>query len=306
MTYPNPFGMGGGGGFAVGPANNIFGATSGAADAIPLTVTPAANRAAAEAVRDAYATANPSWLSEYDGGTSIGIFLFWSSGGDNLMVGQTRIGGQWFDQVSITGVQGVPGSGHVSWLDDVYQQVVSGQGGSLHTDADIHATGTVRGAGGMILASRTLADNVAPTANGDSIYYDINTAVWRPGAPRVCQLPVPQTLLTSANQWQVLTYDGTNMSMQFPRFAGVPTSRLDALQNGDSVRYDSTAQTWYNSRTAGSVMARRQSTAQTINHATDTRVGFDTGDSAQALNSGDVGLTYDGTTNIGRFTNSSG
>ena len=162
----------------------------------------------------------------------------------------------------------------------MYQAVVAGDGGTLHTDSDIHANGSIEADGGMVLAGKILPNAPVVSNFGDSIYFDDVANTWKAGAPRVCDLPVPQSTLTSANYWQVLTFDNTgNMSMQFPRFAGVPTSRLDTLQNGDSVRYDSTAQTWYNSRTAGSCFARRHSVNQTINNLTDVRVAFDTGDS---------------------------
>lgn len=109
MPYP-AFG-GGGDGFALGPANNIFGATSGNVSAQPFTVTPAASRAAAETVRDAYATANPSWLTQYDGQPGIGIYLFYTSSGNTYTLAQVRVGGAWRDSGSTIGIQGTPGSG---------------------------------------------------------------------------------------------------------------------------------------------------------------------------------------------------
>lgn len=265
-----------------------------------------------------------------------------------------------------------PGAGHVSWFDSVYQEVVSGQGGNLHTDADIHAAGIVSGTN-MRLAGRNLADATTPTTQGQSLVYNQSLARWDVGAPqinqlpvptnllpsgndlkvltyrgsglqfdfptlggfglpitstlgagdvgasltwngtgwdigqpRVARLPVPQSALSSGNQWQVLTYDGTGLSMQFPRFAGFPVSRLDTVQQADGVRFDNALQSWVNSRTQGACFSRRQSVGQSVPSSTDVRVSFDTGDSAQGFNSGDVGLTYDSTTNIGRFTNTSG
>lgn len=108
MSYPSFLG---GDGFALGPANNIFGATAGSVSAQPFTVTPATSRAAAEAVRDAYATANAAWLAQYDAQAGIGSYLFYTSSGNTYTVAQVRIGGAWRDSASTIGIQGTPGSG---------------------------------------------------------------------------------------------------------------------------------------------------------------------------------------------------
>lgn len=97
--------------FRPGPPNNLFGAAAGAIGQTPLTVTPAASRAAAETVRNTYATANPTWLASYDGNTAVGILLFFTSAGNSFTIAQTRVGGQWVDSASTVGVQGMPGSG---------------------------------------------------------------------------------------------------------------------------------------------------------------------------------------------------
>ena len=62
-------GTGGTGGvLGLGPLSNTFG------------VAATANRAAAEALRDAYATANATWLAEYSGNLSFWIRLVWNGG----------------------------------------------------------------------------------------------------------------------------------------------------------------------------------------------------------------------------------
>lgn len=109
MPYPTIGGSGSG--FAVGQPNNIFGTTSGDISSAPLLVTPAASRAAAQTVRDNYATANPSWLTSYNNNPGVGIFIYYVNGSDIISVGQVRIGGQWVDQASTIGIQGTPGSG---------------------------------------------------------------------------------------------------------------------------------------------------------------------------------------------------
>ena len=117
MSVETGFGLpqpgGGGAGFSFGMAHNLFGATSGDATVSPLTVLPATNRAAAETVRDAYFTANPTNLADYDeeGNEGLGIVLYFLSGADNQTVAQTRVSGAWIDTGAIIAIQGLPGSG---------------------------------------------------------------------------------------------------------------------------------------------------------------------------------------------------
>ena len=70
----SPGGRGGGGGFTLGPAQNTFGS------ATTVTTAPgyAADQAAAETLRDAYATANAAWLALYTGDRSSYIRLIWT------------------------------------------------------------------------------------------------------------------------------------------------------------------------------------------------------------------------------------
>ena len=78
MANPNsnvsPGGRGGGGGFTLGPAQNTFGS------ATTVTTAPGhtADQAAAETLRDAYATANAAWLALYTGDRSSYIRLIWT------------------------------------------------------------------------------------------------------------------------------------------------------------------------------------------------------------------------------------
>lgn len=102
---------GGGAGFALGPPDNLFGATSGDASAANPGVNPAANRAAAETTRDTYFTANPSNLASYDADSNLNIRLFFTVSGDNFIVHQIRQGSAWVDNGSVVGIQGTPGSG---------------------------------------------------------------------------------------------------------------------------------------------------------------------------------------------------
>ena len=66
------------GGRTLGPAQNIF---------------DGEDKAAAAAVRDAYAMANPGWLADYDADNDINIELRWGV----LYIYQRRVGGAWLD-----------------------------------------------------------------------------------------------------------------------------------------------------------------------------------------------------------------
>lgn len=101
--------VGSGVAFALGPVDNIFGATSGDGAAVPLAVSPAANRAAAVTVRNNYFTANPANLAQYDAEPRIGIYLYFTSGSDTLIETQSRIGGEWRTRSGVVAVPGEPG-----------------------------------------------------------------------------------------------------------------------------------------------------------------------------------------------------
>ena len=112
MTFRERVGFGavGEAGFVLGTANNIFGATSGDTDL--STITIAANRAAAEATRDAYDTATAGWLANYTD-IDVNIILYYTAAGEPTAQYQRRIGTNWVDNgppiVAITGPQGAQG-----------------------------------------------------------------------------------------------------------------------------------------------------------------------------------------------------
>ena len=112
MANPNsnvsPGGRGGGGGFTLGPAQNTFGS------ATTVTTAPgyAADQAAAETLRDAYATANAAWLALYTGDRSSYIRLIWT-GNATAFQRRNAAGTGWEDVSRIvpgtTGGVGPPG-----------------------------------------------------------------------------------------------------------------------------------------------------------------------------------------------------
>lgn len=94
-----PIGGGGGGAqdlFTLGPPVNTFNG---------------ADRTAAETARDAYDTANPSWLPQYDADSEIGIYLTFTSSGEPTVVSQIRVNSAWRDVQTVVGVRGSPGAG---------------------------------------------------------------------------------------------------------------------------------------------------------------------------------------------------
>lgn len=101
---------GGGAGFALGPPNNLFGATAGDAFLADPGVTAAANRAAAESTRDTYFGLNPLILAQYDADSSLNIRLFYTDGGDVFVIHQIRQGSAWRNNGSVVGIKGDPGA----------------------------------------------------------------------------------------------------------------------------------------------------------------------------------------------------
>ncbi|AUR83135.1 hypothetical protein NVP1031O_153 [Vibrio phage 1.031.O._10N.261.46.F8] len=101
-------GLGGGGvdgnGFLLGPTTNVF---------------TGADKAAAEAARDAYATANPTWLAEYNSDTALNIRLEYSDGTNQVAVYQVRnsAGDAWLENESFEAVKG--DNGELASLDGV-------------------------------------------------------------------------------------------------------------------------------------------------------------------------------------------
>ena len=96
-AYPNKGGGGGGsgGGLTLGPPTNSF---------------TAATKAAAETARDTYATANPTWLTEYDAQPTYTIILAWPAVPTNTVY-QARRSLAWADVTGLVrGPRGVAGA----------------------------------------------------------------------------------------------------------------------------------------------------------------------------------------------------
>ena len=89
-------GTGGGGGFTLGPAQNVF---------------TGANRTAAESARDTYQGNNANWLTSYNNDTNLNIRLEYTESGEQVALYQVRntAGDDWLDNDSAQGVKGDPG-----------------------------------------------------------------------------------------------------------------------------------------------------------------------------------------------------
>lgn len=126
---------GGASGFTPGTANNYFGATSGDIQGDVSGISPATDKSTAEGVRDAYDTANPGWLANYDGDSTAGIFLYYTSGADNVIDVQIRAGGEWRDVDSIIALQGPAGADGFS---HIYSSIAARD--AFFTDIDNRVT----------------------------------------------------------------------------------------------------------------------------------------------------------------------
>lgn len=95
-TLTPAYGGSGGGGFTLGPAQNVF---------------TGADRAAAEAARDTYQAVNASWLATYNGNVDLNIRLEYTESGNAVALYQVRdsSGASWVDNSSAIGVQGERG-----------------------------------------------------------------------------------------------------------------------------------------------------------------------------------------------------
>lgn len=174
-TASNEISSGTGAGFRLGPPNNLFGATSQDASTT-LTVSPAANRAAAEGVRDAYFVANPSNLAEYDAEEALGIVLYFTSGPNTVAQPQTRVGSTWRDNAAIIAIQGMAGS-QASFSALSPFSIVAVDGTSQRTPIDSGLT--IDQVNDMISTDKSLTVNTGSIGFGDgfSVGTGVNLAV---------------------------------------------------------------------------------------------------------------------------------
>lgn len=102
--YPGIGGTGGGGGFTLGPAQNVF---------------TASTRALAETARNDYFTDNLTNLASYNADTSLNIRLEYTESGNGTVTYQVRnsAGDNWLDNVSSQGVAGPAGTDGTNGTD---------------------------------------------------------------------------------------------------------------------------------------------------------------------------------------------
>ena len=173
-------GVGGGAAVTMGPEQNVF---------------TGADKATAEAARDAYALANAAWLAQYDANNLLNIRLDYDDGGNAVAEFQSRDGSAWRKNESAVGVKGAAGSSASvddtafgpSWdgvtgvapsKNSVYDEV-SGINGQL-TKLNSYATATdpalnsaittavVDGNAGIILTTTTTGNNQSIAAPTDT------------------------------------------------------------------------------------------------------------------------------------------
>lgn len=152
MPFPPIASGAGGGGFTLGPVQNVF---------------TGADRAAAETARDTYFTANPSNLTSYNNDTNLNIRLEYSASGNTVALFQVRneAGNAWLDNSSAIGVagpagqDGQDGTATIPGLNDgTITQVTSGAlaASSLVEQSDrVRSTKQLEapGGGGVILSN---------------------------------------------------------------------------------------------------------------------------------------------------------
>lgn len=152
MSLINVVGAGSGGGVAVtlGPAQNVFDAGAG-------------DLAAAEALRDNYAGANPSWLAQYDADTSLNIRLEYKDGTTSVVKYQVRNSSStdWLDNQSLLAIKGDTGESDISGVDDGQIPVKDGD--------TLVSSGMQRLSNGQILAPKDFGVESASIDFGDVI-----------------------------------------------------------------------------------------------------------------------------------------
>ena len=155
----SPVGTGaGGGGFTLGPEQNVF---------------TGANRAAAETARDTYFTANPDNLAAYNADTNLNIRLEYDDSGNAVAQFQVRngAGNTWLDNDSSIGVRGEDGTVNVPGLTEGQFVMGGSSAGSLtpssmsEEDDRIKATKQIEVPGGGGDICRAPADRKSTRLN---------------------------------------------------------------------------------------------------------------------------------------------
>lgn len=142
------------------------------------------------------------------------------------------------------------------------------------------------------------------SVRGQTLVYNTTTGNLEVSQPVIGGFPVATT--TPTNQYLLRYSSFTNTwNPDFDRLGGYGNS--GAVGSSGQVPVLDTVNNWWTwgsaTGNAGAVMSRRKSVAQTVNG--DTRISWDTADTNN-MSGLNVNLSYDGTTNVGRFTNSTG
>jgi len=155
MPYPPRGGIGGGAGFTLGPAQNVF---------------TGADRAAAESARDTYATANPTWVTNYNADASLNIRLEFTDNSNLVAQYQVRneAGNDWVDNQSFVALRGQPGADGQDGMGVIDQTIPVG---TVLRAADDNGT-IVAAASSLVEGSDSVgSDKMIQTAAGKGVAF---------------------------------------------------------------------------------------------------------------------------------------
>lgn len=243
MPIDGPFGVGGGDGvLGLGPAQNTFGDST------------TADRAAAETLRDTYATANAAWLALYNNNKSNWIRLVWDDG--TVEQRRNAAGTAWEDVTNVirgrTGDRGAKGVFRaVIYRNSATALTTAPTGGEFDVatstltapaDWDIAASQPAAGElsyesyaeidpapGGMITPTWSVPLETGQGAQGVFFIQQYQNAATNPGTPTGGSYNVGTAALTTSTGW-----DATPSAPGMDEETWVSRARIDPeRQSGD-------------------------------------------------------------------------
>ena len=227
-------GGGGGSGFSLGPAQNTFGTTS------------TATRAAAETLRNAYATANATWLAEYDGDRSYWIQLVWT-GNASVIQRRNAAGDDWEDVTPvIRGPAGPTGAGGADGTDGSDSTDGSpgaaGSAGADGTDGTPGAAGADGADGLGVPAGGTTAQQLAKSSDADNDTEWVDPATGGGGGGSSTFLDLTDTPAAFGTTNQVPAVNAAGDALEFVNQTGAGGTSQTLSRFGAHTTANTTAQ----------------------------------------------------------------